>query len=119
MKGRGIVKGRGMKGRRMVKGRGMVKGSHCRSWVVLGPRRHLHVCCRRLATCCCHMFWLCPCFTSALCCHSMSALWGSLVIVVVPVLAALSLSHIFSSVIVLCLSRVGWDELRGVVTVVP
>jgi len=32
-----------------------------------------------------------------------------------PVLAVLSLSHI----IVLCLSKVGWDGRRGVLTVVP
>ena len=73
----------------------MVKGSRCHLWVVLGPCCHLHVCCHRLAVCRCCVFWSCPRFMSVSW-HRGAALSLCRVIIIVPVLAMSSLSHIFS-----------------------
>ena len=113
VKGRGM-KGRGMKGRGMVKGRGTLQGGEPRrcSWVVLHPRRRLCTCCRRLAACRHCVSWSC---------HRGAASSSS---VVVPCHHHPCPGHVVivpqrQSVIVLCVSKVGWDEPRGVLTVVP
>jgi len=113
MKGRGM-KGRGMKGRGMVKGRGTLQGGEprCCSWVVLHPCRHLCTCCHRLAACRHHVSWSC---------HRGAASSSSVVVPCHrhPCPGCVVIVPCCQSVIVLCVSKVGWDELRGVLTMVP
>ena len=94
---------------------------------VLGPRRRLCACCRcRCLAACpgrvvvgppCHCLHACCCrlvvfarlaVVSCLRCRVLVVSLGCVIVIVVPVLAAL-LSH----VVRLCLSRVGWDKWRG------
>jgi len=113
VKGRGM-KGRGMKGRGMVKGRGTLQGGEPRrhSWVVLCLCRRLCTCCCHLAACHHHVSWSCRCGAASslsvvVPCHRCPCPGR---IIVVP-------CH--RSVVVLCVSKVGWDEPRGVLTMVP
>ena len=88
-----------------MKGRGTLQGGepHHHLWVVLGLHCCLRVCCCRLAACHHRVSWSC---------HCGAALLSS---VVVPCCCHPCPDHI---VVVLCVSKVGWDELRGVLTMV-
>jgi len=117
-----MVKGRGMKGRGMVKGRGTLQGGepHRRLWVVLHPHRRLRACCRRLAACRHCVSWSCCCSTLALC-HRGAALSSSVIVPChrCPCPGCVIVVPCRQSIIVLCVSKVGWDKLRGVLTMVP
>jgi len=111
---------------------------HCCLWVVLGPCHHLHTCCCCLAVCHHHVSWLC-CHCLIIFTHLIIVIMCCCVIVVpcpphcnivlcpchdivpchCPCLGHAVIVPCCWSIIVLWVSKVGWEEQRGVLTVVP